>query len=63
MKKIVEMYGGKIWLESEVGKGTTFFWTFPKAGTAEQPEEPEVAAVSAGEDSNETETGNNESDA
>jgi signal transduction histidine kinase len=63
VKKIVEMYSGKIWLESEVGKGTTFFWTFPKAGTVEQPEEPEVAVVSASKDSNGTETGNNESNA
>jgi signal transduction histidine kinase len=29
-KKIIETYGGNIWVESEVGKGTTFFFTFPK---------------------------------
>ncbi|HTK80997.1 MAG TPA: ATP-binding protein [Bacteroidota bacterium] len=28
-KEIVEMYGGKIWVESEVGKGTTFSFKLP----------------------------------
>lgn len=30
VKKIVEMYQGRVWLESELGKGTIFYFTLPK---------------------------------
>jgi signal transduction histidine kinase len=61
VKKIVELYSGRIWLESEVGKGTTFFFTFPKAGAPEPSAEEVAAAVAAEQDSDSREKQNGES--
>jgi signal transduction histidine kinase len=30
VKKVAEMNGGTAWVESEIGKGSTFFFTFAK---------------------------------
>lgn len=32
VNKIIQVYGGKIWIESKIGEGTTFFFTIPKSG-------------------------------
>jgi two-component system sensor kinase FixL len=44
VKKIVELYGGKVWVESATGEGSSFFFTLPKHGAGVQDTQPAAGA-------------------
>jgi two-component system, LuxR family, sensor kinase FixL len=43
-KKIIEFYGGKVWVQSKPGRGSTFFFTLPKEQMLGKGEKVAVAA-------------------
>jgi len=38
VKRAVEMYGGRVWIESRVGEGSSFYFTLPRPAAADKAE-------------------------
>jgi CheY-like chemotaxis protein len=46
-RRLVEQHGGTLWVESAVGKGSTFYFTMPKGKSAGAPAEEAMSRVDA----------------
>jgi len=40
VKHLVELHGGQVWVESELGKGSNFFFTLPKVAAIDLTDSP-----------------------
>ena len=49
-RRLVELHGGRLWVQSEAGEGSTFYFTLPVADTNQGAAQPTLAVLPGPED-------------